>query len=95
MSVARVRSLSFKTREKADQFEKVFAKVGSVYLPTAISNINIRSDDFTCLCVTVYPDEQAAERGLDGVAEFNEHFPEILDAAEDNFYLEGNVTNFM
>ena len=95
MSVARIRSLTFPTKEKADRFEKVFAKIGSTYLPMAESNLGIRTDDFTCVCVTVYPDEQAAEAGLKGVAEWRDHNPEILESAEDNFYLEGNVTDFM
>jgi len=43
----------------------------------------------------IYPDEQAAEAGLKGVAEWRDHHPEILESAEDNFYLEGFVTNFM
>ena len=95
MSVARIRSLTFSTKEKADRFEKVFAKIGSTYLPITQSNISIRTDEFTCVVVTVYPDEQAAEAGLKGVAEWRDHHPEILESAEDNFYLEGSVTNFM
>ena len=95
MTVARIRSLTFPTKEQADHFEKVFAKIGSSYLPMAESNIGIRTDDFTCVCVTVYPDAQAAEAGLKGVAEWRDHHPEILESAEDNFYLEGFVTNFM
>ena len=95
MSVARIRSLTFPTKEKADRFEKVFEKIGSTYLPITQSNISIRTDEFTCVVVTVYPDEQAAEAGLKGVAEWRDHHPEILESAEDNFYLEGSVTNFM
>ncbi len=95
MSVARIRSLTFPAKEKADHFEKVFAKIGTTYLPFAQSNISIRTDEFTCVVVTVYPDEQAAELGLKGVAEWRDHHPEILESAEDNFYLEGTVTNFM
>lgn len=95
MTVARIRSLTFPTKEKADHFEKVFAKIGSTYLPSAQSNISIRTDEFTCVVVTVYPDEQAANAGLKGVAEWRDHNPEILESAEDNFYLEGNVTDFM
>ena len=95
MSVARIRSLTFPSKEKADRFEKVFAKIGSTYLPMAKSNFGISTDDFTCVCMTVYPDEQAAEAGLQGVAEWREHNPEILESAEDNFYLEGAVTDFM
>ena len=95
MSVARIRSLTFSTKEKADNFEKVFAKIGLTYLPSAQSNISIRTDEFTCVVVTVYPDEQAAQAGLEGVAEWRDHHPEILESAEDNFYLEGVVTNFM
>ena len=64
-------------------------------MPSAQSNISIRTDEFTCVVVTVYPDEQAAEAGLEGVAEWRDHHPEILESAEDNFYLEGVVTNFI
>ncbi|MDG1934940.1 MAG: hypothetical protein P8I83_00755 [Paracoccaceae bacterium] len=64
-------------------------------MPNAKSNISIRTDEFTCVVVTVYPDEQAAEDGLKGVAEWRDHHPEILATAEDNFYLEGDVTNLM
>ena len=95
MSVARIRSLTFPTKETADRFEKVFAKIGATYLPMAESNIGIRTDEFTCVCVTVYPDNEAAEKGLASVAEWRDHHPEILEAAEDIFYLEGEVTNFM
>ena len=95
MSVARIRSLTFSTKEKADRFEKVFAKIGSTYLPITQSNISIRTDEFTCVVVTVHPDEQAAEACLNGVAEWGDHHPEILESAEGNFYLEGFVTNFM
>ena len=49
----------------------------------------------SCVVVTVYPDGQAAQAGLKGVAEWRDHHPEILESAEDNFYLEGAVTNFM
>ena len=95
MCVARIRSLTFPSKEKADRFEKIFAKIGSTYLPMAKSNIGIRTDDFTCVCVTVYQDEESAQAGLAGVAEWRDHNPEILEAAEDNFYLEGTVTDFM
>ena len=64
-------------------------------MPSAQSNISIRTDEFTCVVVTVYPDEQAAQAGLEGVAEWRDHHPEILESAEDNFYLEGVVTNFI
>ena len=95
MSVARIRSLTFPTKEKADRFDKVFAKIGSTYLPIAQSNISTQTDEFTCVVVTVHPDELAAEAGLKGLAEWRDHHPEILESAEDNFYLEGFVTNFM
>ena len=95
MCVARIRSLTFPSKEEANRFEKIFAKIGSTYLPMTKSNIGIRTDDFTCVCVTVYPDEDAAQAGLAGVAEWRDHNPEILEAAEDNFYLEGAVTDFM
>ena len=95
MSAARIRSLTFPTKEAADRFEKVFAKIGATYLPMAESNIGIRTDEFTCVCVTVYPDNEAAEKGLASVAEWRDHHPKILEAAEDIFYLEGQVTNFM
>ena len=67
-------------------------------MPSAQSNTSIRTDEFTCVVVTVYPDEQAAQAaqaGLKGVAEWRDHNPEILESAEDNFYLEGNVTDFI
>ena len=95
MCVARIRSSTFTTKEKADRFEKISAKIGSKYLPMAKSNIGIRTDDFTCVCVTVYPDEDSAKAGLAGVAEWRDHNPEILESAEDNFFLEGIVTDFM
>jgi hypothetical protein len=35
------------------------------------------------------------KKGLASIAEWRDHHPEILEAAEDIFYLEGEVTNFM
>ncbi len=95
MSVARISALTFPTKEKADHFDKVFARIGSTYLPSIQSNISIRTDEFTCVVVTVYPDEQAVQASRKGVAEWQDHHPEVLESAEGNFYLEGAVTDFM
>ena len=73
MSVARISALTFPTKEKADHFDKVFARIGSTYLPSIQSNISIRTDEFTCVVVTVYPDEQAVQASRKGVAEWRDH----------------------
>ena len=82
-------------RDIRHYIEEKLQEIGSTYLPIAQSNISIWTDEFTCVVETVHPDEQAAEAGLKGMAEWRDHHPETLEIAEDNFYLEGFLTNFM
>ena len=49
------------------------------------SNIGIRTDEFSCVCVTGYPDNEAAKNGLASVSEWRDHHQEILQAAEEAF----------
>ena len=89
MSIARIRSASFKSEEKADIMEALYDKHCRTYLPMAEDILAIRTDELTVLFVTIYPNEKAANEALGGVIKFFETYPTVV--SDDEFFLEGPV----
>ena len=70
MSIARVRSITFNTTKMADAFEADFSKVGKDYVPELEHAYSIRTDELTCLCISIYPDTASLESGANQMANF-------------------------
>lgn len=94
MSIARVRSITFNTTKMADAFEADFSKVGKDYVPELEHAYSIRTDELTCLCISIYPDTASLERGADQMASFISDYG-LSDTMSDNFFLTGSCTKFV
>ena len=94
MSIARVRSITFNTSKMADAFEADFAKVGKDYVPELEHAYSIRTDDLTCLCISIYPDTASLGRGAVQRARFLTDYG-LSDTMSDNFFLTGSCTKFV
>ena len=94
MSIARVRSITFNITRMADAFEADFSKVGQNYVLELEHALSIRTDDLTCLCISIYPDTTILERGADQMANFVADYG-LSDTMLDNFFLTGTCTKFV
>ena len=62
MSVARVTTLKFKSKEGADQIENTYQASAPSEFPEAEQLLEIRVDDTTLMFVSLYVDNDAMER---------------------------------
>ena len=62
MSVARVTTLNFKSKEGADQIEETYKESAPSEFPEAEQLLEVRIDDTTLLFVSLYADNDAMER---------------------------------
>ena len=62
MSVARVTTLKFKSKEGADQIEDTYQASAPSEFPEAEQLLEIRVDDTTLMFVSLYADNDAMER---------------------------------
>ena len=62
MSVARVTTLNFKSKEGADQIEETYKTNAPSEFPEAEQLLEVRIDDKTLIFVSLYADNDAMER---------------------------------
>ena len=62
MSVARITTLNFKSKEGADQIEDTYQESAPTEFPEAEQLLEIRVDDTTLMFVSLYVDNDAMER---------------------------------
>ena len=62
MSVARITTLKFKSKEGADQIEDTYQESAPTEFPEAEQLLEIRVDDTTLIFVSLYVDNDAMER---------------------------------
>ena len=94
MSIARVGSITFNTTKIADAFEADFAKVSKDYVPELQHAYSIRTDDLTCLCISIYQDTASLGGSANQMASFISDYG-LSDTMADNFFLTGICTKFV
>ena len=62
MSVARITTLNFKSKESADQIEETYKGIAPTEFPEAEQLLEVRVDDTTLMFVSLYNDNDAMER---------------------------------
>ena len=62
MSVARITTLNFKSKEGADQIEETYQASAPSEFPEAEQLLEVRVDDTTLMMVSLYADNDAMER---------------------------------
>ena len=62
MSVARITTLNFKSKECADQIEGTYKSSAPSEFPEAEQLLEVRVDDTTLIMVSLYADNDAMER---------------------------------
>ena len=62
MSVARVTTINFKSKEGADQIEETYKSNAPSEFPEAEQLLEVRVDDTTLMFVSLYADNDAMER---------------------------------
>ena len=62
MSVARITTLNFKSKEGADQIEETYKANAPSEFPEAEQLLEVRVDDTTLMFVSLYVDNDAIER---------------------------------
>ena len=62
MSVARITTLNFKSKEGADQIEETYKSVAPTEFSEAEQLLEVRVDDTTLMFVSLYADNDAMER---------------------------------
>ena len=62
MSVARITTLNFKSKEGADQIEETYQASAPSEFPEAEQLLEVRVDDTTLIMVSLYADNGAMER---------------------------------
>ena len=62
MSVARITTLNFKSKEGADQIEGTYKSSAPSEFPEAEQLLEVRVDDTTLMFVSLYADNDAMER---------------------------------
>ena len=62
MSVARITTLNFKSKEGADQIEETYKSVAPTEFSEAEQLLEVRVDEKTLMFVSLYSDNEAMER---------------------------------
>ena len=62
MSVARITTLKFKSKEGADQIEETYKNSAPAEFSEAEQLLEVRTDDTTLMFVSIYADNEAMER---------------------------------
>ncbi len=62
MSVARITTLKFKSKEGADQIEETYKNSAPTEFSEAEQLLEVRTDDTTLMFVSIYADNEAMER---------------------------------
>ena len=78
MSVARITTLNFKSKEGADQIEQTYKASAPSEFPEAEQLLQIRVDDTTIIAISLYENNEAMERATAARTQ-------SLDSNKDNF----------
>ena len=62
MTVARITTINFKSKEDADESIKDYSDKASSQFPEAEQLLQIRADDTTVMAISLYTDNEAMER---------------------------------
>ena len=62
MTVARITTINFKSKEDADESIKDYSDKASSEFPEAEQLLQIRADDTTVMAISLYTDNEAMER---------------------------------
>ena len=82
MSVARVTTLNFKSKEGADQIEETYKESAPSEFPEAEQLLEVRVDDTTLIFVSIYSDNDAMERASASRTKRMDLNKELIDSVE-------------
>ena len=93
MSVARITTLNFKSKEGADQIEKTYKNNAPTEFSEAEQLLEVRVDDTTLMFVSLYADNDAMERASAARSkrmDLNKDLIESMDGKTGNIILNHN-----
>ena len=93
MSVARITTLNFKSKEGADQVEETYKNSAPTEFAEAEQLLEVRVDDTTLMFVSLYPDNDAMERASAARSkrmDINKDIIESMDGKTGNVILNHN-----
>ena len=93
MSVARVTTINFKSKEGADQIEETYKASAPSEFPEAEQLLEVRVDDTTLMFVSLYADNDAMERASAARSkrmDINKDIIESMDGKTGNVILNHN-----
>ena len=93
MSVARITTLKFKSKEGADQIEETYKNSAPTEFAEADQLLEVRVDDTTLMFVSLYADNDAMERASAARSkrmDLNKELIESMDGKTGNIILNHN-----
>ena len=93
MSVARITTLNFKSKEGADQIEETYKSVAPTEFSEAEQLLEVRVDEKTLMFVSLYSDNDAMERASAARSkrmDLNKDLIESIDGKTGNVILNHN-----
>ena len=93
MSVARITTLNFKSKEGADQVEETYKNSAPTEFAEAEQLLEVRVDEKTLMFVSLYPDNDAMERASAARSkrmDINKDIIESMDGKTGNVILNHN-----
>ena len=93
MSVARITTLNFKSKDGADQVEETYKNNAPTEFAEAEQLIEVRVNDTTLMFVSLYPDNDAMERASAARSkrmDLNKDLIESMDGKTGNIILNHN-----
>ena len=82
MSVARLTTLNFKSKEGADQIEETYKESAASEFPEAEQLLEVRVDDTTLMFVSIYADNDAMERASASRTKRMDLNKDLIDSVE-------------
>ena len=93
MSVARITTLNFKSKDGADQIEETYKNNAPTEFAEAEQLLEVRVDDTTLMFVSLYADNDAMERASAAISkrmDLNKDLIESIDGKTGNVILNHN-----
>ena len=93
MSVARITTLNFKSKEGADQVEETYKNTAPTEFAEAEQLLEVRVDDTTLIFVSLYSDNDSMERASAARSkrmDINKNIIESMDGKTGNVILNHN-----
>ena len=82
MSVARITTLNFKSKEGADQVEETYKNIAPTEFAEAEQLLEVRVDDTTLMFVSLYADNEAMERASAARSKRMEINKDVIDSMD-------------